>query len=251
MLTLKPNTYYKTRDGRKAFVGFRHPSNGWVGYIETEPYSHTWLDNGRWCSTKEEFCRDLIAEWTDAPEIGSNEWAIALPAGTKIRWKDWPVGTWTARSGGGLWCTNGTTLRIPGDPTLGVNGWSLYVESPAVGSSAWANSLPVGSKVRFKEWSEDWHVTKTANGWTRSHEILAVPGQYIGTPSGWLLYTEPKLRPWKPEEVPLGAHMRCKVREHRFLLTETWDNLIRKTWLDEYEHSTDGGKTWKPCGVEE
>ena len=199
MLILKPNTYYKTRDGRKAFVGFRHPSNGWVGYIETEPYSHTWLDNGRWCSTKEEFCRDLISEWTDAP---------------------------------------------------------------AVGSYAWANSLPVGSKVRWKDWPTEWHVTRTENGWARSHEILAVPGQYSEPPSGWLLYTEPKLRPWKSEEVPLGAWMRIKdtYNAHVGLIISANATRINRGSLDSpefdhalnhYEHSTDGGKTWKPCGVME
>lgn len=63
---------------------------------------------------------------------------------------------------------------------------------------------------------------------------------------------EPKLRPWTADEVPLGAWFRPKHR--------TWDRSLiawvsceadRVLWLDEREHSLDGGKTWLPCGVEE
>lgn len=63
---------------------------------------------------------------------------------------------------------------------------------------------------------------------------------------------EPKLRPWTEDEVPLGAWFRPKHR--------TWDRSLiawvsceadRVLWLDEREHSLDGGKTWLPCGVEE
>ena len=62
----------------------------------------------------------------------------------------------------------------------------------------------------------------------------------------------PKLRPWTADEVPLGAWFRPKDR--------TWDRTLiawvsckadRVLWLDEREHSLDGGKTWLPCGVEE
>lgn len=61
-----------------------------------------------------------------------------------------------------------------------------------------------------------------------------------------------KLRPWTADEVPLGAWMRHKeTHDNRFLITHTRHWYDRVHWLSEYEHSTDGGKTWLPCGVME
>ena len=75
---------------------------------------------------------------------------------------------------------------------------------------------------------------------------------------------EPKLRPWKPDEVPLGAlHRSMHKRELVSLILMRYPNgftvsdsaSIRVIFFNEAtensEHSTDGGKTWKPCGVEE
>ena len=69
---------------------------------------------------------------------------------------------------------------------------------------------------------------------------------------------EKKLRPWKPEEVPVGALMRIKGHEYFAAIIEA--NTTKVCYgrygditydrLDECEHSNDGGKTWKPCGVE-
>ena len=61
------------------------------------------------------------------------------------------------------------------------------------------------------------------------------------------------LRPWTADEVPLGAWMREKQGNDRgmFLMTHTGDQYYRIQLMSEYEHSIDGGKTWKPCGVEE
>ena len=61
-----------------------------------------------------------------------------------------------------------------------------------------------------------------------------------------------KLRPWTADEVPLGAWIRCKKTPHdRHLLGWVSDQTDRELWLDEREYSTDGGKTWLPCGVVE
>ena len=61
-----------------------------------------------------------------------------------------------------------------------------------------------------------------------------------------------KLRPWTADEVPLGAWMRPKHNPHdRVLIGWVSVQADRDSWLDEREHSTDGGKTWLPCGVEE
>ena len=61
-----------------------------------------------------------------------------------------------------------------------------------------------------------------------------------------------KLRPWTADEVPLGAWMRFKRALHdRSILAWTSNQADRDMWMDEREHSTDGGKTWLPCGVVE
>jgi hypothetical protein len=61
-----------------------------------------------------------------------------------------------------------------------------------------------------------------------------------------------KLRPWTAGEVPLGAWMREKKALHdRRILAWTSSQADRDMWLDEREHSTDGGKNWLPCGVVE
>lgn len=141
----KPNTYYKTRDGRKAFVGFRIPgmnrSCPWVGRIDACVY--TWVENGSY-RLDSESPEDLIAEWS-----------------------------------------------------------------------------------------------------------------------------EPKLRPWRPEEVPVGAWYRDKGSRNVVMIIAytpkdafpirfvSWTNSDRisgdspEEALEAREHSTDGGKTWLPCGMME
>lgn len=60
------------------------------------------------------------------------------------------------------------------------------------------------------------------------------------------------LRPWTADEVPLGAWMRFKRNpQDRVLLGWVSVQADRDLWLDEREYSTDGGVTWKPCGVVE
>ena len=60
------------------------------------------------------------------------------------------------------------------------------------------------------------------------------------------------LRPWTADEVPLGAWMRFKKALHdRSVLAWTSNQADRDMWMDEREHSADGGKTWLPCGVVE
>ena len=62
----------------------------------------------------------------------------------------------------------------------------------------------------------------------------------------------PVLRPWTADEVPLGAWMRFKRNpQDRVLLGWVSVQADRDMWLQEREHSTDGGLNWKPCGVEE
>ena len=70
-----------------------------------------------------------------------------------------------------------------------------------------------------------------------------------------------KLRPWTADEVPVGCILKTKSTNSVWLLIGrnnvgeiliAGDNYQSPEWLlREYEHSTDGGKTWLPCGVEE
>lgn len=74
---------------------------------------------------------------------------------------------------------------------------------------------------------------------------------------------KPRLRPWKPEEVPVGAELRSVAnRELRCLIVASGKEVLTvvgntiqhftfERAFEGGEHSTDGGKTWKPCGVEE
>ena len=60
------------------------------------------------------------------------------------------------------------------------------------------------------------------------------------------------LRPWTKDEVPLGAWMRFKLLPStRLIISDVTLSINFKQWLEDREHSLDGGKTWKPCGVEE
>jgi hypothetical protein len=61
----------------------------------------------------------------------------------------------------------------------------------------------------------------------------------------------PTLRPWTADEVPLGSIMRTKGLEGRCIIIDTETSDDRSYWLNAREHSTDGGKTWHPCGVME
>ena len=81
----------------------------------------------------------------------------------------------------------------------------------------------------------------------------------------------PQLRPWKPEEVPVGALIHFDEDDSKKLpsiildvstdgkvtfcakgsiMTIELESMIMKGWLH-CEHSLDHGKTWLPCGVEE
>jgi hypothetical protein len=62
-----------------------------------------------------------------------------------------------------------------------------------------------------------------------------------------------KLRPWTADEVPVGGQLRRKSYDpdRRMLIATSGHTTLREAWLNEYEHSIDGGKTWHPCGVME
>jgi len=71
----------------------------------------------------------------------------------------------------------------------------------------------------------------------------------------------PQYRPWKIEEVPVGALMQWKnvnlpsliLGRDESSIQYTGRTTIRSCSLEDIfnnaEHSTDNGQTWKPCGV--
>jgi len=87
---------------------------------------------------------------------------------------------------------------------------------------------------------------------------------FTDPPSYYRIKPEPKLRPWKPDEVPVGAVVRWKSNpQKRGLLTGCDEDYVYVAFnyalhraelagaLVSYEHSTDNGATWLPCGVME
>ena len=75
---------------------------------------------------------------------------------------------------------------------------------------------------------------------------------------------EQKLRPWTADEVPARALYRRKSDKKVGVILGFYDGFVwfiplrsdagpvgdfPYTCLQDAEHSTDGGKTWKPCGV--
>jgi len=130
-----------------------------------------------------------------------------------------------------------------------------------------------GLKQRVDVVWPDW----SASGWCDSSKSIIVwkPDGFISilgsTHDKDLLskWTEPKLRAWRPEEVPLGAWVRNVSKDafRSMIIGVTYGGLIiysdgtesRTHWtpenpnttLEYREHSLDKGATWKPCGVPE
>jgi hypothetical protein len=95
-----------------------------------------------------------------------------------------------------------------------------------------------GKEVEFKWMSKDWNYNDKPEWNWSAYDYRIKPTA--------------KLRPWTADEVPLGAQARN--REHpktRWLIDRTSSEENRKDWCEKYEHSTDGGKNWLPCGVVE
>jgi len=179
---------------------------------------------------------------------------------TGMRWRiDWVGEQWaSAHNDSGVcmcWHADGLRFCEPRQDALDLV--SEWTEPPPVGSSAWANSLPVGTKVRHRSWIKGRWASRSGNTWTEG------TGCNCGTllaDTGWELYTEPKLRPFRMEEVPLGAWLTMEGKAGRYLITgaKEVDLVISGIGGISYMHardtcklSTDGGVTWQPCGVEE
>ena len=95
-----------------------------------------------------------------------------------------------------------------------------------------------GKEVEFKWMSKDWNSTDKPEWNWSAYDYRIKPTE--------------TLRPWTADEVPLGAWMRSKHNpQDRMLIYWVNSQSDRELWLGKNEHSTDGGKTWLPCGVVE
>lgn len=110
------------------------------------------------------------------------------------------------------------------------------------------------------DWSDEGLLEAKIDGSWQPHSA----DKFISTRESFHVFRRkptPTLRPWKPEEVPVGAQVRTKegngiwhkgiianITLHRILIAPgnnpSWQHL-----LEAWEHSLDHGKTWLPCGV--
>lgn len=109
-------------------------------------------------------------------------------------------------------------------------------------------------------------ITAFAEGRTVQYESIFDGWVDIESHADWnnnkyRIKPSPKLRPWKAEEVPVGALIRFKReswvsiivgRNNRELSVPLFNNghtTHNFDSLQDFEHSLDNGKTWLPCGV--
>lgn len=118
----------------------------------------------------------------------------------------------------------------------------------------------------LKAWGEGKKLQYNSGyGW---HDCAEMHGILDDPKVEYRIKPEPKLRPWKPEEVPVGALLKYKstIAIISFVNTEGFgftqympgggNNSDTSVWgfyrvFDTIEHSLDHGKTWLPCGVME
>lgn len=142
-----------------------------------------------------------------------------------------------------------------------------YRIAPQVGTAEWANSLPEGTRIRKPGWAAWRYWVRSGDQWRNADNMFCATVATLEETKAiddWELYTPPakKLRPWKPEEVPVGAQVRfdkdrawvsviVAVRDEKVWLGASANYATTQELADNGEHSLDGGKTWLPCGVEE
>ena len=81
------------------------------------------------------------------------------------------------------------------------------------------------------------------------------------SPNYYRIKPEPKLRPWTPEEVPVGIYITAGSIIYSVVAYNTINNGIRiiedsrirelsvLQLFNDWKYSSDNGKTWHPCGV--
>lgn len=120
----------------------------------------------------------------------------------------------------------------------------------------WKNLLPIieafanGKEVQFRKNSGDWS------------DILPEDSPFNYGPDRYRIKPEPKLRPWREGEIPLGALWRFKgyhtivytpvsVHNHAINFSSGTYSYTCYDLFRNCEHSLDNGRTWLPCGVME
>ena len=103
-----------------------------------------------------------------------------------------------------------------------------------------------GNEVEFKN---SHHLTNALPLWVPAPNPV---WNWIDDIKSFRIKPTATLRPWTADEVPLGMQARnAKYPKTRWLIDRTSSEENRMDWCKNYEHSTDGGKTWLPCGVVE
>lgn len=125
------------------------------------------------------------------------------------------------------------------------------IEQTVAGFRAWLEGKPF--QIKFGV-DPEWHTIKSTN----TELNISRTGKFAA-----LLRPkpEPKLRPWRAEEVPVGAAFRpinsaspTAWLDTNSLGVQLGCSNVRHTFQalkNFWEHSTDGGKTWHRCGVME
>lgn len=106
--------------------------------------------------------------------------------------------------------------------------------------------------------------SKESNNWQEDHFPSWNWEEY-----DYRVKAKKKWRPWKAEEVPVGAVLKLKAGyKNRYTISGLWEDnrqekiiqlgppcvegpMTPKKALEHWLHSLDFGKTWQPCGVEE
>ena len=177
--------WYKRRDGKKARVICVDGVCPWsVVAIDEQGIPTSYIPEGAaWSGNPGG--KDLIAPWPDEPVKGSLEWVKTLPPDTMV----WHKG----------WAKNASLAVKVLDQNINHEGWHI------VGTSEWANALPEGTKLTRGAWKpKDW-IARNGGVW-----ISQLASTHTVDGNGWLIFREPVLRPWKPEEVPVGAVLVAK-----------------------------------------
>lgn len=136
-----------------------------------------------------------------------------------------------------------------------------YVRSVLDAQKAWKT-------IEFNSNPQNPNGWVTYHGGTYERSILELVFEY--GPECVRIKQEPKLRPWRADEVPVGALIRFAKNssingKYLILASDTsgivycntsdisTPSLIKGKYssLVDYEHSLDHGKTWQPCGVVE
>jgi hypothetical protein len=119
--------------------------------------------------------------------------------------------------------------------------------------SEWKERLPI-IQAFIEQKCVQYRISKTDDWIVLENAAFDRPGEYRIKP-------EPKLRPWKPEEVPVGGVIRRKSDGSRMLIISVFPSGVHvgnsatpvgfDSLLKNFEWLVGFGVGYQPCGVEE